>query len=221
MMLYPYSTALILTDELYGRFGGNTDASTYELRQAAYQLAESAVYYDLETPLQATTFTGTYLYATRFALDHTYVQEIIAVQYLDAKGDVFHTVSGTANYEVNFYDQERGVVLVYPAGCQANCRSVGRYPYRVTVVYRAGIGSGTSYDPRILTALTQYATIQINEMVGYGNEAPGDVGIKQYDNQEYSEERVALLRTAYGGSAKANFIHQILSPYRRRRVVGW
>jgi len=221
MMLYPYPNAFILTDALYSSFGGNTGSASDAVRQAAYQLAESAIYYDLETPLQLTTFTGTYLYTNRFALDHTYVQEIIAVQYLDANGDVFYTVSGTANYEVNFYDQERGVVLVYPAGCLSNCRSVGLYPDRVTVIYTAGIGSGTSYDPRILTALTQYATIQINEMVGYGNEAPGDIGIKRYDNQEYSEERVSLLRTAYGSSAKANFIHQILSPYRRRRVVGW
>jgi hypothetical protein len=219
MMLYPYLSAFILTDDLYERFGGILGAASPDLRQAAYQIAESAIYYDLETPLQRTTFTGTYKYSSHLLLDHAYVDQIIATQYLDSLGDVFYTISGSFNTSVHLDDPVRGVVRLVPRD-YLGCQSSG-YLTQVRIVYTAGLTSGTSYEPRILTALTQYAIIQINELVGYGNEAPGDVGVKSYSNQEYSEDRVALLRTAYGGSAKANFIHTLLSPYRKHRVVGW
>lgn len=222
MILYPYLTAFILTDELFSRFGGDPNASPYDLRQSAYQIAESAVYYDLETPLRLTTFTGTFAYSPSMILDHAYVQSIQFVHYIDAKGTIYRTVTGTSNYEVNLDDADMGLVSITPY-CSYPCfsNSVGYLPDKVQVIYTAGLASGTSYDGRILSALTQYAMIQINEMVGYGNESPGDIGVKDYSNQEYSETRVPLLRTAYGNSTKANFIHHLMSPYRKRRHVGW
>lgn len=219
MVLYPYPSAFILTDELFGRFGGNLDASSFELRQAAYQIAESAVYYDLETPLQVTTFTGTYSWSPTLLLDHAYVQNIIQASILDDSQNILLSMSGSSSFHLE--SSELGLMR-FTTAAYNRCYSLFAFGnYRVQVVYQAGLSSGTSYDPSILTAMTQYATIQINEMVGYGNEAPGDVGIKKYTNQEYSEERTHLLRTAYGNSAKANYIHNILSPFRKRRVVGW
>lgn len=220
MIMYPYLAAFILTDDIFSAYGGDTNATPYDLRQAAYQIAESAVYYDLETPLQLTVFTGTYAYSSRFLVDHAYVDSVIVTRFLDAKEAVYRTVSGTSNYEVSLVSPELGLVSVEPTA-YLSCLTDRIVPTKVQVVYKAGLSSGTSYDPRILLALTKYAMIQINEMVGFGNESTGDVGVKNYSNQEYDEERVALLRTGYGTSSQANFIHNILSPFRKRRVVGW
>lgn len=219
MILYPYNLPLVLTDDLFTRYGGNTANSPYDLRQAAYTIAESAFYQDIETPLALTTFTGTYQYAPRLLLDHTYVRGIVLTRFLDSKDDVYYTVTGTGNYDVSLEDADMGIFQVSPH-CWARCNSYG-HPSKVQVVYTAGLSSGTSYDPRILMGLTIYAGIEINEMVGYGNESSGDAGVTKFSNQEYSEERMALLRTAYGNSAKANHVHKLISPYRKRRAVGW
>lgn len=219
MILYPYSSAFILTDELFSRYGGNPDASPYDLRQAAYQIAESAVYYDLETPLQLTTFTGTYAWSLNLLVDHTYVRNVVQATILDAQENSLMVMSGTTHFHLD--SPELGLVRFTPQA-YSYCHSLFPLgPLRAQIVYQAGLSSGTSYDQRILIAMTQYAMIQINEMVGYGNESPGDIGVQKYSNQEYTEERIGLLRTGYGNSAKANYIHNILSPFRKRRYVGW
>jgi hypothetical protein len=220
--IYPHSSApIILTDDIYSRYGGLVDSTHPDVRTAAYIMAEEAVYQDFETPLRLTIFTGTYAgNSYRFLLDHAYVTRVILTQFVDYKGDIQHTVSGTSNWEVNLEDAVYGLVTVAP-NCYARCLPQLGYPWKVNVVYEAGLSSGTSYDPRILLGLTKYAGIALNEMIGYGNEGVGDVGIQTFTNQEYKEERMTLLRTAYGDSAQANFIHRLLSPYRIRRHPGW
>jgi hypothetical protein len=69
-------------------------------------------------------------------------------------------------------------------------------------------------------ALVTYADIILQEMIGYGNEAPGDVGVQEYANQEYREKRVGLIRTSFGTSARANFAHRMLSRLRKYRWCG-
>jgi hypothetical protein len=68
--------------------------------------------------------------------------------------------------------------------------------------------------------LTTYADIILNEIQGYGNEAPGDIGVTDYRNQQYSESRVALIRTAFGTSARAQFVHRLFIKFRHHRWVG-
>jgi hypothetical protein len=87
-------------------------------------------------------------------------------------------------------------------------------------VYTAGLPTGTANQPDMLMALTEYAKIGINEMIGFGNEAPGDIGVQDFQNQQYREMRVKLLRTSFGTSAKAQFIDRLLSKYKQRRWVG-
>ena len=68
--------------------------------------------------------------------------------------------------------------------------------------------------------MTTYADIILNEVVGYGNEAPGDIGVQSYTNQQYSENRVKLLRTDFGTSARAQFVKKLIEKRRRKRSVG-
>src|SRR5574342_529033 len=86
-----------------------------------------------------------------------------------------------------------------------NCASDSNpYPYQIQVVYNAGLPSGTSYQPDVLMGLATYADIILNEIVGYGNEAPGDVGIESFNNVGYSEVR-RIRNTTFGSSPRAVF----------------
>ncbi len=74
--------------------------------------------------------------------------------------------------------------------------------------------------PNFLLALTTYSQIILNEVLGYGNEAPGDIGVEDYQNMGYRENRMALFRTVYGSSPKALFAHRLLNDLRLYRQVG-
>jgi hypothetical protein len=219
MNYYPYNNAIILTDTIFTLYGGHTGSSVPAQRQAAYFIAEIAASDDLSTFLLPTIVTGTFLYnpLRTFLLDQGYVTKIIQTKFIDKDESVFQTVLGTANEYVTLLDGEYGTVVIDPicGGCNA-----GAYPFKVQFVYEAGFPSGTSYHPDILLGLTTYADIILNEIIGYGNEAPGDIGVQDYKNQQYTESRVALIRTVFGTSARAQFVHKLLTKYRNYRWVG-
>ena len=78
MILYPYSSCIILTDELFSAYGGHSDNTSDFQRKAAYWIAEQEASEDLETYLLPTIVTGTYLYnpIERFLiLDHTWIKQ--------------------------------------------------------------------------------------------------------------------------------------------------
>jgi hypothetical protein len=217
---YPYSSPIILSDSIFNLYGGHTGSSVAAQRQAAYFISEIAVSDDINTLLLPTIVTGTYLYNPlhKFILDHGYVTKIIQTKYICQDEDVFYTVAGTANNYVTLEDGEYGIAIIN--GSCSICGSSLAYPYKVQFVYEAGLPSGTSYRPDILLGLVTYADIILNEIQGYGNEAPGDIGVQDYKNQQYSESRVALIRTVFGTSARAQFVHRLLTKYRHHRWVG-
>lgn len=214
MNLYPYNSPIILTDTIFLAYGGMTGSSISSQRSASYFIAEQTVSDDLETLLLPTTVTGTFLYRpfNNYILDYGYINQIIQVDFLDAEEQSFFTVDTPSIYSY-LLDAERGYI-----GFNTFCG--GCTPYKIQAVYNAGLPSGTSYHPNVLLALTTMAQIFLNEIIGYGNEAPGDVGIESFRNQQYSEQRKFLLRTTFGESSKAQFVWRLLSPLRRYRQVG-
>lgn len=220
MNYYPYNSAIILTDTIFNLYGGHTGSSVAAQRQAAYYIAEREASEDINTFFLPTIVTGTYIYNPlhQFILEQGYVTKIIQTNYICQDEDVFHTVLGTANDEVTLVNGEYGTVVIN-GGCNV-CGGSIAYPYKVQFVYEAGLPSGTSFRPDILLGLSTYADVILNEIQGYGNEAPGDIGVQDYRNQQYSESRVALLRTAFGTSARAQFIHKLFTKFRKYRWVG-
>jgi hypothetical protein len=57
------------------------------------------------------------------------------------------------------------------------------------------------------------------EIRGYGNEASGDMGVKDFANQQYRESRINLIRTTLGSSAKMQMVHKLLSQWRKPRYM--
>ena len=220
---YPFSDPIVLTDVIYDAYGGNTANTTKEQRQAAYWLAEQKASEDIGTLLAKTIVTGTHQYVSnKVMLEYGYVDRVILTRFIDFEDSIYFTVSGTANVYVSLYDQPRGLVDIAYALNACNCHSTSRpNPYKVQFVYECGLPSGTVFNSRdILLALTTYAEIMVNEIVGFGNEAPGDVGISEFSNQQYSEKRKGLINTVFGASPRANFAHRLLTRLRNYRLVG-
>lgn len=222
-MEFPYSSPQILTDAIYIAYGGHTGTTTQAQRNAAFLIAEMAATEDVGSFLLPTTFTGTYTpeYGRPLMLDYGYVNSVNLVSFIDEKDCIYWSQVGTDNYYVSIRgDGKRGIIDIDYLVAHCNCCTNGEFPYKVQVVYNAGLQSGTSYLPDVLLALTTYADIIINEIIGYGNEAPGDIGVQEFSNQQYRESRVALLRTQFGTSARAQFASKLLTRLRKLRYVG-
>jgi hypothetical protein len=218
---YPYDNPIILTDDIYQLYGGDlTIASTLQ-RQAAYWMAEERASEDINTFLLRTIVTGTYLYdGSTIVLDHAYVHQLYVTRFLDYEDDIYYTVSGSANSYLNLFNKERGMVDISYALTNCNCSTSSRpSPYKVQIVYQTGLSSGTSFRPDVLLGLTTYASLILNEIVGYGNESPGDMGVQEFSNQQYREKRKYLLNTTFGNSAKAQFVHRMFTRLRKLKYV--
>lgn len=219
-MEYPYYTPIILTDSIFTDYGGDTTKGTSTQRKIAYRIAEMQATEDLSTFLLPTIYTGMYPFNTRIILDHAFVNSISVIRFIDTKEDIYYTITGTANVYASIQNADRGVLDIHYWLGSCNCHSsINPYPYQVQVVYNAGLPSGTTYQADTLLALETYADIILNEIVGYGNEAPGDVRVDSFNNQQYSERRL-LKNTSFGGSPRANFASRLLQRLRLNRYVG-
>jgi len=214
--VYPFTSPILLTDAVFIAYGGHTGTSTPAQRQAAYFIAEKTASYDIETLLIPQTVTGTFMVSTpRIVLDWAYLNSASQVKLIASDDTVISTLTSIPSAEVAIWDYERSILDIRNA-----ILSLGYYPYSAEVVYNAGLPTGTSMMPDMYLALTTYADIILNEISGYGNEAPGDIGVQRFTNQGYAEERVALLRTSFGTSPRANFARHLLNQLRKTRYVG-
>ena len=226
IVLYPFSTPIVLTDVLFDQYGGNFANSNEFQRQAAYVLAEELISDDIDTLLLNSRVTGTYVYNRsysqnfRITLGYGYVTNVVQTKFIDFEGNTYYTITGTDNIFVGLRDPERGIIDLSHAVKNCGCHSASRLsPYKIQVVYECGLPSGTAYSPKVLLATTTVANIMLNEIIGWGNEGVGDVGVQEFRNQEYSEKRTKLKNTVYGNSARANFAWKILKKLRKRRRV--
>jgi hypothetical protein len=224
MRVYPFTSSQLLTDDIYISYGGLTGTTSAVQRNAAYFIAEEQVSQEVNAPIAPATITGTYFYphvGGVVQLDWMRLQEINEIRFLDGKGYNYHTITGIDNYYAAIRYQERSVIDIF--SIYANCSGCGYTysPYQFQIVYRAGLPASISNSPNVLLALQQAAEIIINEIQGYGNEGVGGVGIEAFKNQDYFEKREPMLRTAFGNSAKAQFIKQLLAGVKVHKGIGF
>ena len=221
--IYPFTSAQILNDAVFVDYGGDLIGSTPLQREAAYFVAEERISNDINTPVAIATITGTYFYphtGGSIQLDWMYLQRVVEIRFIDNGGNNYHTIDGTANYHVAIRNQTRSIIDIFTI--YGNCQGCGYAyaPYQFQIVYEAGLPTGTSTSPNFLLALTEAAKLVKNEIIGYGNESVGGVGIEAFKNQDYFEKRTALVNTVLGSSAKAQWIMKLLGGVRKRVGLG-
>ena len=221
--LYPYDDPQVLTDDLYVAYGGATGSSTVVERQLAYTLAEEWVAEHNNTPPILTIITGSFYYpqhGNSLQLDWAYLDNIKEFRFIDTKGETYHTIEGTANTYAAIRNKWRSTIDVFM--WHGNCQGCGglSIPYQYEIVYEAGLPGSMSASKKMLWAYTEAAQIILYEVLGYGNETPGLVGVKEFRNQQYSEKRMGMVNTVFGASPKAQLIRKILAGVRKLMIVG-
>jgi len=220
---YPFTSAFILNDATFSTYGGDIALGTAAQRSICYWLAEKKVSENLNTFLKPVTITGTYSnVGSSILLENSYVNWVSTVRFIDTEETVYFTASGTSSQYFSLRNDVYGILDIHylVAHC-SSCHNHGvlTYPYQVQVVYNAGLPTGTSTMPDVLLALSTYAKLMLNELIGYGNEAPGDVGVEEYSSQQYREVR-RLQNTDFGNSPQAIFVNKQLRSLRKHRYVG-
>jgi hypothetical protein len=210
MNVYPHNSALILNDSIFVENGGQTGSFTATQRSNAYRIAEQQATNYLGTFLLPTIVTGTWGQSPRIVTDYGYVHQVYAVNFLSKNNLQSCTLQSDAGC-VFVWEDTYGYLDV---SCLINyCNCAGLViPYQVQVAYQAGLPTGVANQPAVLLALTMAAQISLNEMIFPSqNETTGDVGVEAFSSLDYSEKRTKLGRTAFGNSAKAQKIAQLLS----------
>jgi len=216
---YPYYVPLVLNDQIFLLYGGQSGTSSTAQRQAAYLLAEEQLTEHLNTFLVPTIITGTYMWlgGNPFELDYGHLLSVNRVTVADINwlnSCSVDTATGCASIRNAQYGYIDVSYMLTCGGCGS---VVGYPPYNIQVVYQSGFASGTVTQPSILAALALAAQINLNEWdVSLANEGSSDIGIQGFSNQSYSEQRVKLGRNAFGSSPAAQRIARLVNKYRSR-----
>jgi len=221
-MYYPYDAAQFLTDEIFINYGGQTGTSTSAQRDIAYALSEKLMCQHLNTFLLPTDITGTYQYLrnSRYVwLEQTFVNSVASIDFLDEAGTSYYTISDIPSSYATMFDSERGLLDVHYWASNLCCNGTVERPYNLQIVYNAGLQSGTTMRQDVLMALTIGADLLLGELLGYGNEADGIVGLAKFSNQEYSETRLPMVRTGWGTSPRTQLIVRLVSHLDIKRYI--
>ena len=225
-----YPTApVILTDDLWAQYAPPCQSSgTVAQRRAAYLAAEQAMVRYLGTPLVPTLVTGTFLWPVRhapsLALPHNRVSAIhtVVAMLAEAEGAGQWTLTqDDATYLLR--DATYGVIdLGYLETCLRRCGCPPLRPYQVYIEYTAGLPTGVAAaDTSLHMALAMAASLSLADMVDPSalEGGAGDPGVQSFSQEGYSETRVPLVRTAFGTSARANRIVNLVRHLRLFRPL--
>lgn len=212
MIGYPYSSPIILNDTVFVNYGGQVGSFTAGQLAAAYITAEMQATSHIGTLLKPTIVTGTFGYmgTNVIGTDYGYVHRILGVTILSKDNLTTCSMDETASCAY-IWNDTFGYIDITCMLTQCGCPASVVYPYQYRIAYEAGLPTGTSTMPSMLLALTMAAQITLNE-IAYpsANESTGDIGVTEFSSQQYSEKRKELKRTAFGNSAKANKVAQLI-----------
>ncbi len=209
MLIYPYTVPLILTDDIYVEYGGQTGSSTPAQRQNAFLIAEQRATKYIGTFLLPTIVTGTYPYnSSNFIVtDYGYVHQILSAKVLSLQGSTSCTLKEDSGCAYIFDDTY--AYLNYSC-IQSTCNCAQwQSPYQYQIAYQAGLPTGTANQPGILQALTIVANIGLSQVAG-GCGSDGDVGITEWSSMDYKEKRKDWPVTSLGRSAKAGYAADLI-----------
>jgi hypothetical protein len=217
--MYPYKTPQILTVQTYTDYGGHTGTASALQVQAALVIAERQMTQELHTFMLPTIITGEYQapwWDHPVELEYGMVRSFISGTLLSIPTDVSDPYELTTRVRGFIRNSDAGHIDIVPDWDSQWTSNWG--PYKVRVVYVAGHGTGTTLnDPSLLMALTAATELVLNEMVAAGT-TEAQIGVQRWSSMRYSESRFPLRMTAFGSSARANFISGLVAHLKVFRV---
>lgn len=221
---YYHLAPVILTDSLFfAHEPACLLTGTSTQRQTAYLVAEQQMMRELDTFLLPTTVTGTFLWPFQnpLVLPHERLQSIDSVVGLSADDCscvlTEYDACAFMRDSVGYIDA-RLVEGAWARGC--GCGGAGLYQIRVA--YTAGLPTGVAAgDLALHQALSDAAAIALAEVVDPGSNegGPGAPGILSWSADRYSETRVPPRKTAFGQTARATYIANLVRHLKRFRAL--
>lgn len=227
MKIYPHSGPIILNNQTYIDYGGQTGTFSNTQLQSSYWLAEMEVSAYIGTLLLPTIVSGTFPYqhSSRLKMDYGYVSEILSVSVLtkespsscdlttkDGCGYIYHDIFGYIDFK-----RVSGICSCswWWLGSPYPLYTIGYPVYQISVAYKAGLPTGTANQPGILEALTILAQIDLNEKQpgnAGSNESPGDAPLTRFRSIDYAEGRKIsmFIRTNMGQSSRIMRAKQLI-----------
>jgi hypothetical protein len=217
--MYPYKTPQILTVQTYTDYGGHTGTASALQVQAALVIAERQMTQELHTFLLPTIITGEYQapwWDHPVELEYGYVRAFITGTLLSIPTDVDNPHELTTRVRGFIRNSDAGHIDIVPDWNSQYADNWGAY--KVRVVYCVGHDTGTTLnDPNLLMALTAAAELVLNEIVAAGT-TEAQIGVQRWSSMRYSESRFPLRMTAFGSSARANFIAGLVAHLKVFRI---
>ena len=219
MIIYPHSSPIIMTDDVFQMYGGTLEHGTYAQRQAIYLIAEKQMSSHIGTFLLPTLVTGTFPWpgGQHLILPYGYINSIPNVTILSQESSCNCDLDESSGCAFIWDDTYGYIDVRKVAGyCACSCGP----DYQVRVVMNAGLPTGSATQPDMLLALTLASEINLNRIVdATANEGTGDIGIEEFSNLGYRERRIGMKRSAFGNSASANEIALMTNSYRKKRAL--
>lgn len=205
---------MIVTDKIFTNHGGDIGDSSAEQRAIAYGIAEELVSVHIGAPLQPTRVSGTFsipLDHGNIMLGYGYVTSIHEIGYISLEQN--HNI---VDPYFTGYRNEYGILpysVLYP---YLTCYPDNR---QLIVDYTCGLATGTFTNVMYMQGLVAIAQNVLYEITDPSSleSGPGDVGVKGFANNGYSENRAGLINVIFGSSAAVQKARKYLAPLRRTR----
>jgi len=209
-----------MTVQKFVDYGGHTGTATAFQVQAAMTIAERQMTEELHTFMVPTIVTGEYQapwWDHPVELEYGNVLRVITGTLLSIPTSNANPFELTTPVRLFIRNAEAGQIDAVPDWDKSHWEEDWG-PYKVRIVYCAGHNTGTTLnDPSLMMALTGATELVLNELVAAGT-TEAQIGVQQWSSMRYSEKRYPLRMTAFGSSARANFIVGLVAHLKVFRV---
>lgn len=218
--ILPLTTPQYLTEQMFISLGFFTGSANHAQIQAAFTIAENQVALTIGTFLTPTTFTGTYSFDGFGSLYQAPVGNIISIDSVTLRETYIYGSDRLISGSAVVTDPFNGYFSIYHSfadnsACGGCGSSVGIPTFQavITAGYQANI---FALSPQAQLASCMAADIAMKMMYDEG------IGV-QYENLTkalqvgrviQSFESKFFMNTLFGPSSRANYISNLLSPYK-------
>lgn len=215
MTEYLLLSPVLLTDEIFAEYGGDTGTYTSSVRTNAYAVAETMVQQSLHCFLSPTTVTGTFPISVDsiYQLHHPAVTEIKSVRFWSSDGSCNKTYSDGC---ANIIDAATGVVKL-----SDSCGSCGTNVAHqfVDIAYTSGVD--VAQYPNVRLGLSIVAK-KILEQITDPDAALGGAGdpeVRSFSDTGLSISYGNAVPSTFGASPEMQLATRLIRTSLPRRIV--
>ena len=208
---------VILTDDIFAEYGGDTGSAAAGIRQNAYAIAETMAQQSVHCFLTPTIVTGTYPISVDgiYQLEYAALREVKSVRFWSMDGScdkVFADGCATV------IDSTNSVVRISATNCTCGKYGVSGAE-KVDIVYESGVDAGTFPNVRLGLVI---AAKKILEQITDPDAALGGAGdpeVKSFGDTGLSMSYGKFVKSVFGGSPEMQLATRLVRTSLPRRMI--